>query len=119
MQALSTGDGQFIPVQEVARRFLAAWEEGDTEALVGWLAPDAAVHGDGGGKAPSVPVPLVGAERVMMGTDYCFDIAYTQPVQVVEQTPGLSGEERSQILGGNARRLLRLTATPPEDPSST
>jgi RNA polymerase sigma-70 factor (ECF subfamily) len=49
---------------EVARRFLAAWEEGDTEALVGWLAPDAAVHGDGGGKAPSVPVPLVGAERV-------------------------------------------------------
>jgi RNA polymerase sigma-70 factor (ECF subfamily) len=49
---------------EVARRFLAAWEEGDTEALVGWLAPDATVHGDGGGKAPSVPVPLVGAERV-------------------------------------------------------
>ncbi len=64
-------------------------------------------------------VKLVGAERVMMGTDYCFDIAYTQPVQVIEQTPGLTEEERSQILGGNARRLLRLTATPTEDPSST
>ena len=50
--------------EEVARRFLAAWEEGDTDALVEWLAPDATVHGDGGGKAPSVPVPLVGAERV-------------------------------------------------------
>ena len=50
--------------EEVARRFLAAWEEGDTDALVEWLAPDAVVHGDGGGKAPSVPVPLVGAERV-------------------------------------------------------
>ncbi len=50
--------------EEVARRFLAAWEEGDTEALVRLLAADAAVHGDGGGKAPSVPVPLVGAERV-------------------------------------------------------
>jgi RNA polymerase sigma-70 factor (ECF subfamily) len=49
---------------EVARRFLAAWEEGDTEALVEVLAPDATVYGDGGGKAPSVPVPLVGAERV-------------------------------------------------------
>jgi RNA polymerase sigma-70 factor (ECF subfamily) len=49
---------------EVARRFLAAWEEGDTDALVEVLAPDATVYGDGGGKAPSVPVPLVGAERV-------------------------------------------------------
>lgn len=53
-------------------------------------------------------VRLVGADRVMMGTDYCFDIAYTQPVQVVEQTPGLSEEERARILGGNARRLLKL-----------
>jgi RNA polymerase sigma-70 factor (ECF subfamily) len=50
--------------EEVARRFLAAWEEGDTEALVDLLAADATVYGDGGGKAPSVPVPLVGAERV-------------------------------------------------------
>ena len=49
---------------EVARRFLAAWEEGDIDALVELLAPDATVHGDGGGKAPAVPVPLVGAERV-------------------------------------------------------
>jgi RNA polymerase sigma-70 factor (ECF subfamily) len=49
---------------EVARRFLAAWEEGDTDALVELLAADATVYGDGGGKAPSVPVPLVGRERV-------------------------------------------------------
>jgi RNA polymerase sigma-70 factor (ECF subfamily) len=49
---------------EVARRFLAAWEEGDTEALIEVLAPDATVYGDGGGKAPAAPVPLVGAERV-------------------------------------------------------
>lgn len=50
--------------EEVARRFLAAWEEGDTQGLVGLLAADATVYGDGGGKAPSVPKPLVGAERV-------------------------------------------------------
>ena len=49
---------------EVAGRFLAAWEEGDTEALVEVLAPDATVYGDGGGKAPSMPEPLVGVERV-------------------------------------------------------
>jgi RNA polymerase sigma-70 factor (ECF subfamily) len=50
--------------EEVARRFIAAWEEGDTESLVDLLAADATVYGDGGGKAPAVPVPLVGAERV-------------------------------------------------------
>jgi RNA polymerase sigma-70 factor, ECF subfamily len=50
--------------EEVARRFVAAWEDGDTDALVEVLAPDATVYGDGGGKAPAVPVPLVGAERV-------------------------------------------------------
>jgi RNA polymerase sigma-70 factor (ECF subfamily) len=49
---------------EVARRFIAAWEEGDTEGLVELLAPDVTVYGDGGGKAPSIPAPLVGAERV-------------------------------------------------------
>lgn len=50
--------------EEVARRFVAAWEDGDTEGLVELLAADATVYGDGGGKAPSVPEPLVGAERV-------------------------------------------------------
>jgi RNA polymerase sigma-70 factor, ECF subfamily len=49
---------------EVARRFIAAWEDGNTERLVELLAPDATVYGDSGGKAPAVPVPLVGAERV-------------------------------------------------------
>jgi RNA polymerase sigma-70 factor (ECF subfamily) len=49
---------------EVARRFLAAWEEGDTDGLVELLAADATIYGDGGGKAPSIPAPLVGAERV-------------------------------------------------------
>jgi RNA polymerase sigma-70 factor (ECF subfamily) len=48
----------------VARRFLAAWEDGDTDGLIELLAPDATVYGDGGGKAPSVREPLVGAEPV-------------------------------------------------------
>ena len=50
--------------EEVAHRFVAAWEDGDVDALVELLAPDATVFGDGGGKAPAMPVPLVGAERV-------------------------------------------------------
>ena len=50
--------------EEVARRFVAAWEDGDTDELIELLAPDATVFGDGGGKAPAMPAPLVGAERV-------------------------------------------------------
>ncbi len=53
-------------------------------------------------------VRLVGADRVMLGSDYCFDMGYTEPVQVVERLAQLSGEERDQILGATAARLLRL-----------
>jgi RNA polymerase sigma-70 factor (ECF subfamily) len=49
---------------EVARRFVAAWEDGDTDGLVRLLAADVTVYGDGGGKAPAVKVPLVGGARV-------------------------------------------------------
>ena len=50
--------------EEVARRFLSAWEDGNIDGLIELLAPDATVFGDGGGKAPSLPAPLVGSERV-------------------------------------------------------
>ena len=50
--------------EDVARRFIDAWETGDTDALVAVLAPDATVHGDGGGKARAIHEPLVGALRV-------------------------------------------------------
>ncbi len=50
--------------EEVAQRFMDAWETGDTDALVAVLAPDATLYGDGGGKAPSIRDPLVGALRV-------------------------------------------------------
>jgi RNA polymerase sigma-70 factor, ECF subfamily len=49
---------------EVARRFIAAWEDGDTDRLTELLAPDATIFGDGGGKAPAMLLPLVGAARV-------------------------------------------------------
>jgi RNA polymerase sigma-70 factor, ECF subfamily len=56
---------------ELARRFFAAAEHGDTDALVELLAADVVVYGDGGGKAPSWPRPIYGRERVaqlMAGT---------------------------------------------------
>ena len=50
--------------EELARRFFAAIDQGDTEGLVGMLAADAVLYGDGGGKAPALAAPLHGAERV-------------------------------------------------------
>jgi aminocarboxymuconate-semialdehyde decarboxylase len=53
-------------------------------------------------------VGLVGAERIMMGSDYCFDIAYNDPVKVVHGMKSLSDEQRRQVFWGNAAKLLRL-----------
>ena len=53
-------------------------------------------------------VRLVGAERIMMGSDYCFDIAYNDPVGIVTGAKSLTDGQKSQILWGNAARLLRL-----------
>ena len=53
-------------------------------------------------------VGLVGAERIMMGSDYCFDIGFNDPVTVVNGMKSLDDTQRRQILWGNAARLLRL-----------
>lgn len=53
-------------------------------------------------------VRLVGPDRVLMGSDYCFPIAYERPVEVVSGNPGLATADKQAILGGNARALLRL-----------
>ena len=49
----------------------------------------------------------VGAERVMVGSDYCFTMGYDRPVQFLEQVD-LTSAQRDMILGGNAARLLKL-----------
>lgn len=49
---------------ELVERFFAAAERGDLAALEAMLAADVVVYGDGGGKAPSWPKPIVGRARV-------------------------------------------------------
>lgn len=51
---------------------------------------------------------VIGADRVLMGSDYCFPIAYEQPVEVVMAHPRLSEQAKQDIVAGNARRLLNL-----------
>ena len=52
-------------------------------------------------------IDLVGVDRVMLGSDYCFDMGYEHPVKVVTALK-LSSNDQEKILGGNAARLLRL-----------
>jgi aminocarboxymuconate-semialdehyde decarboxylase len=52
-------------------------------------------------------ISTVGAERVMLGSDYCFDMGYERPVQFLEQI-NLSSAQRKMILGGTAAKLLKL-----------
>jgi RNA polymerase sigma-70 factor (ECF subfamily) len=50
--------------EALAARFLAAARDGDLDGLVSVLAADVALVGDGGGKARSIPRPMVGAAAV-------------------------------------------------------
>ncbi len=51
--------------EELARRFFAAAEQGDTEGLISMLAADAVAYGDGGGRALAFPHPVHGREHVV------------------------------------------------------
>jgi aminocarboxymuconate-semialdehyde decarboxylase len=53
-------------------------------------------------------IRLVGAERVMLGSDYCFDMGVEQPCAAVAAAAAIGVRERAQILGETAARLLRL-----------
>jgi aminocarboxymuconate-semialdehyde decarboxylase len=49
-----------------------------------------------------------GADHIVMGTDYPFDMGEPQPVEFVQSVQSLSDEQRALILGDNAARLLKL-----------
>jgi aminocarboxymuconate-semialdehyde decarboxylase len=53
-------------------------------------------------------IKLVGIDRIMLGSDYCFDIAYEDPVKFVTQMKSLDDRQRAQILWDNAARYLKL-----------
>lgn len=51
---------------------------------------------------------VVGPDRILMGSDYCFPIADERPVESVTRHPALDDAAKRAITEGNARRLLRL-----------
>jgi RNA polymerase sigma-70 factor, ECF subfamily len=90
--------------EELARRFFAVIEQGDTEGLVDLLAADAVMYGDGGGKAPAIAQPLHGAQRVArfllglarqakaMGVDL-------RPAEVNGQPGALASDREGRVVG--------------------
>jgi aminocarboxymuconate-semialdehyde decarboxylase len=49
-----------------------------------------------------------GAEHVLLGTDYPYDMGMEHPVDFIEGVKGLSGKQKLDIMGGNAARLLGI-----------
>jgi RNA polymerase sigma-70 factor (ECF subfamily) len=50
--------------EQLIREFLRAVAGGDLQGLVALLSQEAVLHSDGGGKAPSLPVPIVGGAKI-------------------------------------------------------
>jgi aminocarboxymuconate-semialdehyde decarboxylase len=53
-------------------------------------------------------VRQVGADRVLLGSDYCFDMGLEQPVKTVQRWKGLKPAERDLILGRTAEKILKI-----------
>ncbi|TMJ32809.1 MAG: amidohydrolase, partial [Alphaproteobacteria bacterium] len=52
-------------------------------------------------------ISQVGADRVMIGSDYCFDMGYQRPLEIIDAL-GLSPEDRKMVLGGTAAKMLKI-----------
>jgi aminocarboxymuconate-semialdehyde decarboxylase len=49
-----------------------------------------------------------GADHVLLGSDYPYDMGDDDPVGSVMAVDGLDEKDRALVLGGNAARLLKL-----------
>ncbi|MGF6773746.1 aminocarboxymuconate-semialdehyde decarboxylase [Paraburkholderia sp. GAS199] len=49
----------------------------------------------------------IGVDRLVLGSDYCFDMGYEQPVAFLDRLT-LPAEQKNLILGGNAAHLLKI-----------
>jgi aminocarboxymuconate-semialdehyde decarboxylase len=55
-------------------------------------------------------IEIWGADHIMLGTDYPFDMAEPDPVGFLGRVKGVSDNDVALVAGGNAERLLGLSA---------
>ena len=54
-------------------------------------------------------VATVGADRVMLGTDFCFDMGLERPLSIIQaKATGLGRKDQERVVRTNAARMLRL-----------
>ena len=58
-------------------------------------------------------VERFGADHVLLGTDYPYDMGVENPVEFIGGTPRLSVADKNRIMGGNAARLLKINYNSP------
>lgn len=51
-------------------------------------------------------IDTMGADRVLMGTDYPFEMGDDNPLALIDSVPGIQPAEREAILSGNVRSLI-------------
>ena len=49
----------------------------------------------------------IGIDRLVLGSDYCFDKGYEQPVTFLDRL-ALPSDQKNLTLGGNAAKLLKI-----------
>jgi aminocarboxymuconate-semialdehyde decarboxylase len=64
---------------------------------------DSLVHG---GPALNFLAATVGPERIMLGTDYPFDMGNYRSVEAIDAVAGATDAQKDLMLGGNAARLF-------------
>jgi aminocarboxymuconate-semialdehyde decarboxylase len=53
-------------------------------------------------------VNRVGFDRVLLGSDFPFDMGLDSPPEWISQMPFLNDSSKEAILGGNAKGLLKI-----------
>jgi RNA polymerase sigma-70 factor (ECF subfamily) len=92
---------------ELAERFFAAMDTGDTDGLVEMLAADVVLYGDGGGKAPSIPRPIYGREQVAKILLAWTDVGHRAALNV--EPIEINGQPGARIVTSDGRLLSVLS----------